>query len=363
MNRNAQQSQQQPSAHQLRTLVQQIQMAVQAGYLNHQILNQPLAPQTLYLLNQLLQQIKLLHQLNQQHGILQVNPLSAKAGNTNLLQLSMQINKAKQYISSLQAQISSQQAIYVKQQAAAAQQQQPVTQGGGDLFKPHDPLSGLPNTFGELALNKDPTAQDGFPGAPSGSSRLNQWKLPSIDKDVDNEFSRAPGTTSKSTPGSTSPLTNPLLGQGDGTWSSVSQSGTGWPDSDPSKDWPSSQANQQFTDLVPEFEPGKLGATSKTVWGDSSAPLPSTGMSSNDLWGPPKPRGPPPGMMGGGGKPPSNGWMVRPNGGGGGNTWGTSQPQGGWSGTWVLLKNLTPQVKFLVDLVVVVAALAFAEWR
>lgn len=38
-------------------LVQQIQMAVSAGYLNHQILNQPLAPQTLVLLNQLLQQV------------------------------------------------------------------------------------------------------------------------------------------------------------------------------------------------------------------------------------------------------------------------------------------------------------------
>lgn len=47
----------QPSAAQLRMLVQQIQMAVSAGYLNHQILNQPLAPQTLVLLNQLLQQV------------------------------------------------------------------------------------------------------------------------------------------------------------------------------------------------------------------------------------------------------------------------------------------------------------------
>lgn len=47
----------QPSTAQLRTLVQQIQMAVSAGYLNHQILNQPLAPQTLVLLNQLLQQV------------------------------------------------------------------------------------------------------------------------------------------------------------------------------------------------------------------------------------------------------------------------------------------------------------------
>jgi trinucleotide repeat-containing gene 6 protein len=48
----------QPSTQQLRMLVHQIQMAVQAGYLNHQILNQPLAPQTLVLLNQLLNNIK-----------------------------------------------------------------------------------------------------------------------------------------------------------------------------------------------------------------------------------------------------------------------------------------------------------------
>lgn len=46
----------QPST--LRMLVQQIKMAVQAGYLNPQILNQPLAPQTLVLLNQLLNLIK-----------------------------------------------------------------------------------------------------------------------------------------------------------------------------------------------------------------------------------------------------------------------------------------------------------------
>lgn len=48
----------QPSTQQLRMLVQQIQMAVGAGYLNHQILNQPLAPTTLVLLNQLLAHIK-----------------------------------------------------------------------------------------------------------------------------------------------------------------------------------------------------------------------------------------------------------------------------------------------------------------
>lgn len=87
----------QPSATQLRMLVQQIQMAVTAGYLNHQILNQPLAPQTLVLLNQLLQQIKVMQQLVHQHS------LAVGKGNSNMqMQLSMQIAKAKQQISALQ---------------------------------------------------------------------------------------------------------------------------------------------------------------------------------------------------------------------------------------------------------------------
>lgn len=48
----------QPTTQQLRVLVQQIQLAVQAGYLSHQILNQPLAPTTLVLLNSLLRNIR-----------------------------------------------------------------------------------------------------------------------------------------------------------------------------------------------------------------------------------------------------------------------------------------------------------------
>lgn len=52
---------------------------------------------------------------------------------------------------------------------------------------------------------------------------------------------------------------NPLLGQGDGTWSSrLGESG--WPDAGnsdttDSKDW--QQTGGAFSDLVPEFEPGK----------------------------------------------------------------------------------------------------------
>merc|ERR1719264_877328 len=69
----------QPSAQQLKLLVQQIQMAVQAGHLNPQILNQPLAPQTLVLLNQLLQQIKNLS--NHQNILKTQQPM----GNSNTL--------------------------------------------------------------------------------------------------------------------------------------------------------------------------------------------------------------------------------------------------------------------------------------
>ena len=44
--------------------------------------------------------------------------------------------------------------------------------------------------------------QSGFQGGTSQQSRLTQWKLPALDKDGlgDNtDFSRAPGTTAKST--------------------------------------------------------------------------------------------------------------------------------------------------------------------
>ncbi|KAG8295896.1 miRNA mediated inhibition of translation [Homalodisca vitripennis] len=264
----------QPSAHQLRMLVQQIQMAVQAGYLNHQILNQPLAPQTLILLNQLLQHIKVLQGLLQQQQMLQIqNPLAKPNSNQAMLHNAVQITKTKQQITNLQNQIQAQQAIYVKQQHQMAPQ--------GDFFKGnnvHDPLSALPSNFSDLAINKEP--QQHSSAFQSQQSRLTQWKLPSLDKDGDiagGEFSRAPGTTTKPSGGNSSPNLNPLLGQTDGTWSRSNSEG-GWPDSggvsDDSKEWPNtSQANSQaFTDLVPEFEPGKpwKGTQMKSIEDDPS---------------------------------------------------------------------------------------------
>lgn len=92
----------QPSTQQLRMLVQQIQMAVQAGYLNHQILNQPLAPQTLVLLNQLLQQIKNLQQLASQQNLAQQSMNNGRHNSNAILQCSVMITKAKQQITNLQ---------------------------------------------------------------------------------------------------------------------------------------------------------------------------------------------------------------------------------------------------------------------
>lgn len=237
------QPQNQPSTQQLRMLVNQIQMAVQAGYLNHQILNQPLAPQTLVLLNQLLQQIKNLQNLTQQ----QIAATTSKGNlpNNTLMQYSVLITKTKQQIINIQNQIQAQQAHYVKQQQGI----------GYDSFKAapmHESINALQGNFADLALNKDPNQQQ---------SRLNQWI--SKDKEENSEFSRAPGSSSK--PVATSPNMAPLgLTQSDGPWSSGRSGDTGWPDSsggDTSNDVKDAQwattAQPSLTDLVPEFEPGK----------------------------------------------------------------------------------------------------------
>lgn len=90
-------------------LVQQIQMAVQAGYLSNQILAHPLPPQSLVLLNSLLQHIKsfqILTQAQQQMG---------NSNSPSALQLSVQITKTKQNIHNLHNQIAAQQAHHAKQ--------------------------------------------------------------------------------------------------------------------------------------------------------------------------------------------------------------------------------------------------------
>ncbi|VVC42071.1 Hypothetical protein CINCED_3A001568 [Cinara cedri] len=249
------QIQNQPTAQQLRMLVQQIQMAVQAGYLNHQILNQPLAPQTLIMLNQLLQQIKILQQNVQIQAAVANNPKSGPA----MVTAAIAINKARQQIASLQNQIANNQAMHMKAQAHQNQSNFSGLSGlmggqVGDFFK-NDPLTLLQSGFSDLAMNKDPQIS-GQAFQTSQQSRLNQWKLPNKD-DLgigNNEFSRAPGANSKST-GNTSPSFNSLLSQGDGGWPDNEDNKEGWPNGSNSQ---SNSASSAFaTDLVPEFEPGK----------------------------------------------------------------------------------------------------------
>ncbi|XP_058056439.1 protein Gawky-like [Anopheles bellator] len=304
----------QPSNQQLRLLVQHIQLAVQNGFLNHQILNQPLAPQTLILLNQLLNHIKQM-QLTQSN----LARSSATSG-VSAVQLTLTINKHKSQIAQLQQQIAAQQSIYLKQQQQPGHQgamppPSLLSSGSGapamDFLRHQQDLMALQSNFGELALGKDAlltssnTVGGVFPPVPvslaphasvaaapigggstaaaaaggngsnsssstSQQSRLNQWKLPSLEKEPTagkddlTDFSRAPGPTAKSTSTTSTTLSSLGLVQ-DGTWTAGHTNlADGWPEQTgetDSKDWTttntSSQDNSTFTDLVPEFEPGK----------------------------------------------------------------------------------------------------------
>lgn len=262
----------QPSAHHLRNLVQQIQKAVQAGYLNHQILNQPLAPQTLQLLNSLLNTIQQL-QFTQQS--IQRN------GGVNSIQLQMTIQKQKQQISQLQSQIAQQQNLYIKSQAAGSAgagigsgneflRQNSSSGMGMGVGNHNDSISSLENNLAGLGLKQEPSP---YPtNTTSQQSRLNQWKLPSA---LDNksgdpvDFSRAPGTTSKQSLPPTTPTSISSIGMNEaGTWSSGRNDAGGWPDStiEPeNKDWPPSNQSPAFTDLVPEFQPGKPWKVSNRI--------------------------------------------------------------------------------------------------
>ncbi|TRY68302.1 hypothetical protein TCAL_06828 [Tigriopus californicus] len=247
----------QPSPHQLRVLVQQIQMAVQAGHLNPQILNQPLAPQTLILLNQLLHQIKTLQGLQQQ----QQQHSMARPGSNNpaLMNVTVNITKTKQHISNLQNQISAQQANYLKGHvslnptsplAHPQAQQQHLSSASG----PGGPLSGSdPNTmqdmFHSLNLQNNLDNNPGNQGSANGGSRLAQWKLPK--EPLGGSFPKAPGPVNAKS-GAPSGIGTSFLLE-DNTWSrSSTDGGGGWPDSG------KGGLNFDGSDFgIPEFEPGK----------------------------------------------------------------------------------------------------------
>jgi len=243
-----------PSTSQLRLLVQQIQMAVQAGHLNAQILNQPLAPQTLLLLNQLLQQIKLLQQCKSQ----QQQCMTSRGGQNNqgaLLALSVQITKHNQNITNLQNQITVQQAQYLKSQQPASSM---PPGGGAGLPPPTDPAE-LNLNLSNLSLTAD---QQAAVHHQAQGSKLNKW----IKNDNSDDFSRAPGSSKSST---SQPSPNVLL-EGGSTWSNGNNgavsSGSGWPDSNDKNSNNNAADDSDFG--IPEFVPGK-------AWKGSSMKDPS----------------------------------------------------------------------------------------
>ncbi len=251
-----QQQPSQPSAQQLRILVHQIQMAVQAGHLNPQILNQPLAPQTLLLLNQLLQQIKQLQNLQQQHQM----AARTNANSPALMGVTVNITKTKQHIQNLQNQISAQQANYMKNQLAQPGAGAPQGAGGAGGV-PQLPTAS--DNAGGVGGGSTSTVQEMFNGlnlmgeaaAASNGSRLNQWKLPN-SKELGKPAGAGGvggGVTNKSGPQQQSSATGNLLLGGEGPWGKNSDggSGGGWPESNKS----ASSNDDNFG--IPEFEPGK----------------------------------------------------------------------------------------------------------
>ena len=367
-----------PSTSQLRVLVQQIQMAVQAGHLNPQILNQPLAPQTLLLLNQLLQQIKQLQSYQQQHVIAQQGQRPGAPSNQALLALTVQITKHKQQIGNLQNQITAQQAQYLKNQ----QPQQQTGHGG-----PEDLLPGL----GNMSMGEQTSSAVG------GSKVLKM-----IGDKFGEEFPKAPGApgTSRAPNSQSSPN---LLLENNGPWSNAHGSDAGWPSSGEKPTNTSTSEEDNFG--IPEFVPGKawkgtalkdpsedptltpgsvapaavttvensLGLTSSTwsfntattketsstaskePWGNSQLPTSSSATNltamGQDLWGQSrtlaasKQQTPASsGWPSSNGLSSGSGWSNGTNGGASSTTTTTAPGQPGPASSWLLLKNLTTQI-------------------
>ena len=259
----------QPSAQQLRILVQQIQMAVQAGHLNPAILNQPLAPQTLILLNQLLQQIKALQQYQQQHNYTRsISGMNPNAMNT----MHVKITETKQHIANLQNKISAQQANYLKNIGGGG------GGGGGNMHPPQQQQPPMPNQMqpppppqphpsGDGGVGGgSSTVQEMFQGlnlmgsgagASENGSRLAKWTT--LNKEGGSAaaaaaaagFPKAPGAAKQGGGGGGS---GPNLLLDDARWSLNSDSNGGWPETTKPGGEGASAADSFG---IPEFVPGK----------------------------------------------------------------------------------------------------------
>lgn len=110
-------------------------------------------------------------------------------------------------------------------------------------FKGSAAADALPAEFRDLTLNAAQQSQS--------QSRLKQWtKVPSFDKDDQNDFSRAPGANKQNLSLLTRPDAWAALDDVAGTWSDALASGSGGGDL-------LKEPSYNLNDMVPEFEPGK----------------------------------------------------------------------------------------------------------
>ncbi|KAL4239264.1 Trinucleotide repeat-containing protein 6A protein [Mactra antiquata] len=167
-------------------ILQQLRMAVQAGLISPQLLNQQLPGPVLVMLQQLLQQQQNLQQLITTQQMLQqpkmnANPLSQRQ---QLEQVAVRINQIKQQILLLHRNIAQAQSSLLNK----SQSQPPPQPIGTDATEPP-----LQQEMNNLSIS---TSQP--------KSRLNQWKCPTPDK----ESPEASPATSNETPTSSTATTN-----------------------------------------------------------------------------------------------------------------------------------------------------------
>lgn len=241
----------------LGSLVQQIQLAVQSGHLNAQILNQPLGVTTIQLIYQLLQQIKNLQNLQMQS----TPNMNKNMGSTSQSDLNVQITMIKQRISNLQNQIKLQQAVFINQQQNSQQPNSPADQlanglanglsinpannmpmGNVDAFKglisPESPIVG---DFRDSLQQQSNQQQQQQP-----QSRLSTWK--NSGNFNDQGFSRAPGKPNAA-------ANNWYAGNDESaTWMNDAAATA---DLNNALSNMSVQSQPFINDSVPEFEPGK----------------------------------------------------------------------------------------------------------
>ncbi len=303
--------------HLMQQTVQQLRMAVQAGLISPQLLNQQLTPNLRVMLHQLLQFQETHKQLIQQQQLLQQHLAAQKPQNPMMAtQLERQLEQVTLTVQHIQKQTAR-----LQQQMAEAQTALPKqVSGGGDTGIKVDLLKDLTSNMSGLQINsKDhfpqlqqqqsqgpPPQQQQPPVQPqTGTSRLTQWKLPSPDKESAAtpassaaDVNKAPGSKPLSAAHSAPNLQNKLetpasaaassgLPFSDNTWSTLGSTSTAtssWPSTSAIATTPSTTATSMAPSLDGDDVISSSSQSKESPGGASdTADVAATSSSSGEL--------------------------------------------------------------------------------